>query len=75
MLCLAVDGQTPGIIGAAIDKRNGRMAEDYFEGGQLCKSVAGPNSAIVGFGDGVMKVSHRVTRKGRTNDLIVVRCL
>lgn len=56
ILCLAVDGQTPGIIGGAIDKRNGRMAEDYLDGGVLCKAIVGPNSAVVGFSNGVMKV-------------------
>jgi WD40 repeat protein len=56
VLCLAVDGQQPGIIGNAMDKRNGRIPEDWFEGGQLCKAVVGPNSAFIGFSDGVMKV-------------------
>ena len=55
ILCLDVDGQTPGIIGTAIDKRNGRIAEDWLEGGQLSKSLFGPNSVIIGFSDGVMK--------------------
>jgi chromosome segregation ATPase len=53
---MAVDGQMPGFLGAATDKRNGRMPEDWMDGGVLSNAVVGPNAAVIGFADGVVKV-------------------
>lgn len=57
VLSLSVQGQTPGLLGLALDKRNGRVPEDWTEGGQYATSIVGPNSLVIGLGDSTLRLS------------------